>query len=100
MTATEVAMVTAAVEMAAAVALFRRGRSNALVAAFPADGVTRQAAASATIAASQRLRHQHHADLPAAAYIWLYWDRAVATGSKSPLAPLPTLPLFPSSCTK
>ena len=83
MTTVAAAAVAAAVITAVSAAiLLRCRRSNPLTTALPADGATGAAAASATTASLQRRRHQRHADLPASAYVWLCWDRAVAAGAK------------------
>ena len=78
------AAAAAAVVTAVAAAILLRIRSNPLTTAFPADGATGAAAASARAASLQRRRHQRHADLPASAHVWLCRDRAVAAGAKHP----------------
>ena len=70
-----------------AASLFRCRRSNLLMSARPADGATGAAAASEITAPLQRRRHQHHADLPASAHVWLSWDRAVAAEAKHLYSP-------------
>ena len=78
-TAAAAVVMTAVAVMAAAVALFRRGRSNSLIVLLFLRSLrvllflraTGAAAASEITATFQRL-HQRHADLSAAAHIWLY----------------------------
>ena len=87
MTTVAAAAVAAAAMTAVSVAILLYMRSNSLTTAFPADGATGAAAASATIASLQRRRYQRHADLPASAHAWLCWDRALAAGAKHPYSP-------------
>ena len=83
------AVVTMTAAAAAIVLLCRHGkRSNPLTATPLRDGATGAAAAPATTASFQRLRHSAPPKSTSPGSFLVRWDRTVAAGAASPLSPL------------